>query len=167
MCVRRLENVPEFNSRRDHFSFQLTKSFQPHDGRGGDTAPNRNEYQESSRGGGVKSVWRVRRTALPPSVSRFIGKCGSLDFWQLCGPSRLVTGIALPLYILVCDVQDTGWFLSQLFFMGYLYVASSRSACELCELESRNESLSWSLLDGMVTLSVRYTANKLKHYDGI
>jgi hypothetical protein len=43
-------------------------SFQSHYGHGVDSAPNRNEYHESSWG--VKGGWRVRLTTLPPSVSR-------------------------------------------------------------------------------------------------
>jgi hypothetical protein len=44
-----------FDSQWCHWNFSLTKFVRPHYGPGVDSASNRNEYQEYSRGGGVKA----------------------------------------------------------------------------------------------------------------
>jgi hypothetical protein len=59
------------------------------------SAPNGNEYQESSPIGGGKARPAVEAAASPPPVSGVSASCGSLYVSQSYTPPRPVTGIAL------------------------------------------------------------------------
>jgi hypothetical protein len=61
--------------------FQFTSSFQPHYGRGVDSASNRFEYQDSSCG--VKGGRGVKLTNLSPSVSRLFRVSVVTDWFRL------------------------------------------------------------------------------------
>jgi hypothetical protein len=54
----------------------------------GQPSLSRNEYQEIFLG--VKGSWCLRLTTLPPAVSQFSRKCGSLNVWHSNRPPWLV-----------------------------------------------------------------------------
>jgi hypothetical protein len=59
---------------------------------GFDSASNRNEYQESSWGGGVKGGRRVRLTTSSPSVRNFLETVGASTSHNPMGLHRLLQG---------------------------------------------------------------------------
>ena len=94
------------------------KSFRSHYGPWGDSAPNRNEYQEYFLGG--KGDRCLRLTTLPPPCA-VVKKSGNLNFLEPSGPLQACDGTALPFYqyiyiyiyaqkLLAC-VSTTHWFL--------------------------------------------------------
>jgi len=83
-----------FDSRRCHWNFSLTRSFQPHYGLGFNSASNRNKYQVcflGSKGGRC-----IELTTLPPSCANWL-KSGSLNLLKPSGPVQACNGIALPM----------------------------------------------------------------------
>jgi hypothetical protein len=79
--IEALRYKPEgrgFDSRWGDWNFSLTYSFQPHYGRGIDSASNRNEYQEYFLGG--KGGRCLELITLPPS--RFYRNSGSLNLLE-------------------------------------------------------------------------------------
>jgi hypothetical protein len=65
---------------------------------------------------GVKCSRRVSLTISPPSLSRSSRKCGCLDFSELSGPPRPITGIYIHvhIYIYLLIFLEASWYATKL-----------------------------------------------------